>query len=203
MKKVILAIGLLFAIGLFGQSAQAQSLSKKEKKEWKKKLKSLTPEAYKQLTEDYAALKSKITDLDNQVDDLEGQLSDKSSELARKNNRISDLEDQLSSASASSSSTGSSKSGSKVDMNGIVFKVQIGAFRKKDLSKYFDNNENFGGEYGDDGEQKITLGVFRDYWEANTFKKYLREMGVKDAWIVSYKDGKRVPIKDVLEGVMK
>jgi len=28
-------------------------------------------------------------------------------------------------------------------------------------------------------------------------------MGVKDAWIVSFKDGKRVPIKDVLEGVSK
>jgi hypothetical protein len=27
-------------------------------------------------------------------------------------------------------------------------------------------------------------------------------MGVKDAWIVPYKDGKRVPIKDVLEGVI-
>ena len=38
--------------------------------------------------------------------------------------------------------------------------------------------------------------------EADTFKKYLREMGVKDAWIVSFKDGQRVPIKDVLEGVI-
>ena len=27
-------------------------------------------------------------------------------------------------------------------------------------------------------------------------------MGVKDAWIVPYKDGIRVSIKDVLEGVM-
>ena len=38
--------------------------------------------------------------------------------------------------------------------------------------------------------------------QADTFKKYLREMGVKGAWIVAYKDGKRVPIKDVLEGVI-
>ena len=86
-------------------------------------------------------------------------------------------------------------------IDGVVFKVQIGAFRNKDLSKYFDNNENFSGENADD-LQKITLGQFRDYWEADTFKKYLREMGVKDAWIVPYKDGVRVPIKDVLEGVV-
>ena len=50
--------------------------------------------------------------------------------------------------------------------------------------------------------KKNYLGVFRDYWEADTFKKYLREMGVSEAWIVSFKDGQKVPIKDVLEGVI-
>jgi len=30
----------------------------------------------------------------------------------------------------------------------------------------------------------------------------MREMGVKDAWIVPFKDGVRVEIKDVLEGVV-
>ena len=29
---------------------------------------------------------------------------------------------------------------------GVVFKVQIGAFKNKDLAKYFENNPNFGGE---------------------------------------------------------
>jgi hypothetical protein len=88
------------------------------------------------------------------------------------------------------------------DDTGVVFKVQVGAFRSKDLSKYFNNTENFSGETEDE-TQKITLGRFRDYWEADTFKKYLREMGVKDAWIVPYKDGTRVAMKDVLEGVIK
>ena len=92
---------------------------------------------------------------------------------------------------------------SAVSQDGVVFKVQIGAFRNKDLSKYFENNENFGGETEADGVQKITLGNFRDYWEADTFKKYLREMGVNDAWIVPYKDGTRVAMKDVLEGVVQ
>ena len=85
--------------------------------------------------------------------------------------------------------------------DGVVFKVQVGAFEKKDLSSFFDNNPMFSGET-EEGMQKITLGFFRDYWEADTFKKHLREMGVKDAWIVPFKDGVRVPIKDVLEGVI-
>ena len=50
-----------------------------------------------------------------------------------------------------------------------------------------------------DGTKKYTLGFFGDYWEAENFKKYLREMGVKDAWIVAYKNGSRVELKDVLE----
>ena len=30
----------------------------------------------------------------------------------------------------------------------------------------------------------------------------MRDMGVKDAWIVPYKDSQRVDIKDVMEGVV-
>ena len=84
---------------------------------------------------------------------------------------------------------------------GVVFKVQIGAFRNKNLAKYFENDGSFDGEV-DNTLERYTLGVFTDYWEADKFKKYLREMGVKDAWIVSYKDGTRVPLKDVLEGII-
>ncbi|MES2386780.1 MAG: hypothetical protein V4543_02160 [Bacteroidota bacterium] len=82
---------------------------------------------------------------------------------------------------------------------GVVFKVQIGAFRNRNLQKYLNNSRNFTGEVDPDGLRKYTLGFFGDYWEADNFKKYMREMGVNDAWIVTYKDGKRVNIKDVLE----
>ena len=80
--------------------------------------------------------------------------------------------------------------------------LYVGAFKNKDLQKYFDNNPNLGGEVKEGEPQKITLGIFRDYWEADEFKKYMREMGVKDAWIVPFRDGQRVEIKDVLEGVV-
>ena len=66
-----------------------------------------------------------------------------------------------------------------------------------------DKSDSFFGEVGEDGLMRYTLGVFRDYWEADTFKKYMREMGVSDAWIISYRDGVRVPIKEVLENIPK
>jgi hypothetical protein len=85
---------------------------------------------------------------------------------------------------------------------GVVYKVQIGSFKNKDLTKYFDNNPNFSGDIDPDGTKKYTLGVFTDYWEADKFKKALREMGVKGAWIVAYKNGQRVNVKDALEGTL-
>ncbi len=84
----------------------------------------------------------------------------------------------------------------------LFLKFKSGLSKTKTLAKYFDNNPNFGGEATEKGEQRYTIGVFRDYWEADKFKKYMREMGVKDAWIVPFKDGARVEIKDVLEGVV-
>ena len=47
-----------------------------------------------------------------------------------------------------------------------------------------------------------TLRHFRNYWQANSFKKELRAMGCKDAWVVAFKDGKRLPLKEVLQDVV-
>ena len=42
---------------------------------------------------------------------------------------------------------------------------------------------------------------FRDYWQADKFKKELRAMGLKDAFVVAFQDGARVPLKTVLPTV--
>ena len=82
---------------------------------------------------------------------------------------------------------------------GVVFKVQVGAFRKMDLEKYAETSKQFDQE---DMEElrRYVIGNFRNYEDANVLKRYLREMGVEDAWIVPYKDNRRVPLKEVIEG---
>jgi hypothetical protein len=200
-KVFVICLALIFS----GMQVFAQ-LSKAEKKEWKKKAKeySKNPSELKSLIEAKQATETDNTTLKGQVSTLNGQISDK-------NAKISDLEDQLSKMRGDLTSTKAELAQLKdtppppspMDFSkGVVFKVQIGAFKNKDLAKYFDNNPNFGGEATDKGEQRFTIGVFRDYWDADKFKKYMREMGVKDAWIVPFKDGARVEIKDVLEGVV-
>jgi vacuolar-type H+-ATPase subunit I/STV1 len=195
---------LLFCMALIFASTESYSqLSKKEKKEWKKKAKEYArnPANLKQLEEDKQSADSQVSSLTQRVNQLQSTMSNRDARIADLEDQLSQAQNQLSSAKAELAQM--SQNPSPMDFSkGVVFKVQIGAFRNKDLSKYFENNPNFGGEAGEDGAQRYTIGIFRDYWEADTFKKYMREMGVKDAWIVPYRDGTRVEIKDVLEGVV-
>jgi len=205
MKKLTLlfCLVLLFA----GNQTYAQ-LSKQEKKEWKKKAKEFkgNPEALKQLSDEKQAADAQVSTLSNQVKQLQSSNSDKDARIAELEDQLAQACGELTSARAEIAQLKQSPAAiNPMDFSkGVVFKVQIGAFKNKDLSKYFENNPNFGGEAAgaEKAEQKLTIGVFRDYWEADTFKKYMRDMGVKDAWIVPYRDGQRVEIKDVLEGVV-
>jgi TolA-binding protein len=198
---------LIFCLALtFSASQSFSQLSKKEKKEWKKKAKEYAknPANLKQMTEDKESATSQVASLNQKVADLQASVGDKNARITELEDQLSQVRNQLTSTRAELAQLKESPApANPMDFSkGVVFKVQIGAFKNKDLAKYFDNNPNFGGEVKENEPQKITIGIFRDYWEADKFKKYLREMGVKDAWIVPYRDGERVEIKDVLEGVV-
>ncbi len=203
MKKGII---LFFFLAFMTASTQNfAQLSKKEKKEWKKKAKQFAkkPENLKQLTEDKQVADNSVVSLNQKVTQLQSTISDKDAKIAQLEDELSQLRGQLTSARAELAQLKENPVVNSMDFSkGVVFKVQIGAFKNKNLAKYFENNPNFGGEAKEGEPQRLTIGIFRDYWEADTFKKYMREMGVKDAWIVPYKDGQRVEIKDVLEGVV-
>lgn len=201
MKKLTLlfCLALLFA----GTQTFAQ-LSKQEKKEWKKKAKEYAkqPANLKQLTEDKQNADNQVATLNRRISEMQGAMSNKDARIAELEDQLSQMRGQLTAARAELAQLKESPVINPMDFSkGVVFKVQVGAFKNKDLSKYFDNNPNFGGEVRENEPQRVTIGIFRDYWEADQFKKYMREMGVKDAWIVPYKDGQRTEIKDVLENV--
>lgn len=219
MKKV--SILIMFFSFLTVQQAFAQ-MSKAEIKEWKVKMKELGPTGLKDLVDENDGnkikvinLEARVTNLEQEKGDLAQEVKDLKDALARKEAEaaaatVAAVETPTSTENVESSentdtreaiSTESSDGKMKAPIQkGVLFKVQIGAFKTVDITKYFNRNKNFSGEIDEDGTMKYTLGVFPDYWEADAFKKYLRAMGVKDAWIVAYKNGKRANIKDVLEG---
>jgi hypothetical protein len=206
MRKPVILLGILvlFFAFLSGESyAQKKKSSKAEKdaaaaeakaskaleKEWKKKLKDLDPLAYKKLVDDKASLTSENSELNSKIAELESQKIAKNNELEKFKAENKTLQDEL------GNNVNATKSGVKPNAKGIVFKVQVGAFRDRDLSQYFEKHPNFSGE-DENGIKKYTLCYFSDYNEASRFKDYIRHMGVSDAWVVAYKDGQRINIAE-------
>ncbi len=196
MKMNKLVLGAILVATSF-----SVSYGQSDSKDWKKKLKELTPEEYKQLVDDNSNLQKQVSELRGEAEHYRSESQSKDAQIAKLLAEIKETESKTAAAPAQVPVTNSSSvnSNKTVQSSSILYKVQIGAFRNKDLKKYLDNHPNFSGDTDSDGTRKYTLGAFTDYWEADRFKKYLREMGVKDAWIVAYKNGERIPIKDALE----
>lgn len=207
-----LILGLLTASLAFGQMTKAEKKAyKKEMKEWKKKKKAMTPDDFKTLVEEQTQLKASNASMTGEIESLEEQISNKDTQ-------VSDLQKQVTRMQAQYQATQRELDNLKNNppvpaynpelINGedfsvgVVFKVQVGAFRKMDLSKYATASKDFAEESMDD-LRKYIIGNFRNYEDANVLKRYLREMGVEDAWIVPYRDGRRVPMREVLPEATK
>ena len=208
-KKLLFALLAVFCVSLVAapHDAFAQKKGKKSKaekakekreiKKWKKKLKAMDPLKFRDMVEDYGAIRGQASGLKRQVEEQQGELEQLRAQVAAKDDEVAQMQQRMQEMAQRQKPQDVSSNASTQWDKGIVFKVQIGAFRDKDLTKFTETG-NFWAE-DKDGVKKYTIGNFREYWEADAFKKYLREMGVKDAWIVSYENGVRTDIKDVLE----
>lgn len=168
-------------------------MSKEEKKAWKKKKKAMNPLAFKQIVEEQEEIKEKINQTRQELEMLRSQLSEKDRRLAQLREENQQLEQQRQEVDATS------RQGP--DERGVYFRVQVGAYERIDLSSRITQKADMKVE-DEGGIKKYTIGYFNDYWEADKFKKYLQSMGIKDAWIVAYRDGVRVDIKEALEGIL-
>ena len=209
MKYLCVIALFVFSLASVPETVQAQKLSKKERKRLKKEKKKQLKAMKKMSAADFQAQQEQQDELMTKASELESQLASTKSELSTKDGQVKQLEEKvrklqqdLTQAQASPSEQPQNvpmASGEDQQYDqGLVFRVQIGAWQNQDLAAY-DTSENFRDENGPENMQMYTLGNFRDYWEADKFKKYLRKMGVRDAWIVPYENGERRPIKDVLE----
>jgi len=211
-RTLTLLFGVILTTAVFGQELDLRPLTKKEKKEWRKRKKAMSSEEFRKLVEENTALKVNIASAESEADALQTQISVKDVQLIELENQLKDLLAQqeatlielenLRARQGSARAIDPNVANSEDWSVGIVFKVQVGAFRKIDLDKYAKTGENFDQEDIED-LRKYILGNFRNYEDANVLKRYLREMGVLDAWIVPYKDNRRVPLKEVLDDITK
>lgn len=126
---------------------------------------------------------------------VQRQMSDNGGELNRLQSQIATLQQQLS-VSQSNLNTVTQQMQASSDDYGVWFRVQIGAYEDRRIDNNLANSDQLGLEQ-QNGVQKISLGRFRNYEEAKSLQQQLQAMGVKGAWIVTYRDGQRVPIESV------
>jgi len=204
---------LLLCLGLFLTSAQAQELSKDEKKELKQRAKEFkkNPEMLKVLLDDYEEVQSEIGDIRSENRQLEEKLRVAEAELQLKDDKLLSLESDIAALNtqlmqaqqaAAERSRGvpeNVENEQPVMADGLVFKIQIGAFGKRNIDEGLMTTDNMDVE-NEAGLQKVLVGEFRDFEKAKTLQEELIAMGVKGAWVVAYQDGIRIPLKDALNG---
>jgi len=77
---------------------------------------------------------------------------------------------------------------------GVYYKVQIGAFRNDIPQNLYDQFAPISGERLNTGITRYTAGFFVQFDGAKDVKQQIRAMGYSDAFIVAYRDGKRIPL---------
>lgn len=81
---------------------------------------------------------------------------------------------------------------------GLFFCVQIGAYKKVDLSLYSEKYTFFRYHLQDD-LYKYTLGIFSTYEQAHDFRKEIIRLGLKDAFVQAIYNGEAIPMEKALE----
>lgn len=202
MKKYVMGLSLLIAVLFTVSPALAQKGGdKKVKKEWKKKAKGYVknPLSLKSLVENYQKTIDELTKKNNELSqryqELQAQLDKCENQSRGKDAEITNLKNQLSQCNTALEA--SKQQEVKGVDKGLVFKVQIGAFQYFNINQYLSETQNFEGETHDN-LNKYTIGKFKDYNMADAFKKDIRRMGIKDAWIVAYYDGVRIDMKEAM-----
>lgn len=81
---------------------------------------------------------------------------------------------------------------------GLIFKVQIGAFRNPIPQDLFKGMSPITGETTPQGFTRYTAGLFTSFTTADKVKQEIRDLGYKDAFVVAFLNGKRIPILEAM-----
>ncbi len=80
--------------------------------------------------------------------------------------------------------------------DGLVFKIQIGAFRRPIADDSFRNLQPISAETSRPGWLRYCVGMFKTFEPANLVRKELRKGEYKDAFVVVYYNGKRISLQE-------
>jgi len=202
MKSLALVFTLLLSWSLAPVQAQ-EELSKDERREWRNRAKEYkrNPAALKALFEDHEAYRDRALAAEANINQVQSALDAKDRQMAAMEEQIANLNQQLIAAQQAPPPPPNKPDILPTDrvLDGIVFRVQLGAFQQNRLDEGLDTSNNLALEEADN-LQKVVVGQFRNYDNAKILRDRLRRMGASDAFIVAYRDGQRISVQDALKG---
>ena len=197
MNKLKILVSFLLLLVVFNQAVAQTKAEKKRMKQELKTYKKMKPEEIRSMKLNY---ENKLKDKNNQLQQskqVQKKVDSLQSVINNNTTKISSLEAQLQVAQ------NEAVSAKKGVARGYYYRVQLGAYRNfESKSKPSSDDESFLKETISDMD-KFTVGMFTSLEEADEFKDEMRKLGVKDAFVVPYKDGKRITHKEALEGLRK
>lgn len=200
--RMLTRIIILLLMVSFGYQAHAQKLTKEEKKALKAQLKKYrkNPELLRDLTEETDALREENRELQSRINQMESERSHANAQVSQKEREIMDLNNRLLDAQEALRQQNEEPPAvmvpREVAETGTHFRIQIGAYEKTYIPENLAGDDM--GLDSQDGLQKVTVGKFTDYQAAKELRKYIRNIGIKDAFIVAYRDGVRVDLDEVV-----
>jgi hypothetical protein len=190
MKKIALALLTLFFVLSF-TSAEAQSLSKKEKKALKKEIKTYKkdPEKWVRMQNSH---KKEIKALSDEVTDLKAKLATDNAEKQVLADKLVTLEAQYASLKKSMPTTNLPA--------GTVYQVQMGYYQYLDLVSFNDKLKTIKAEEID-GAKRYVIGHFETVMDALQFSNDIKALGINDAFVSQYTNGVRNMDYDAIEAI--
>ncbi len=190
----LLSLLLFLAMMPFLLMAQTKAEKQKLKKELKvyrkmkpKEIRTMKLNLEKKV-ENYNTTKTQLRIAQNRADSLQSILSGMQS-------RLSQMQAELMAAQAEAAGA------KKGVARGYYYRVQLGAFKNFDIKAKLNKEDQTILSETTDGVDKYVVGLFFTFEEADAFKNDIRKMGIKDAFVVPFKDGKRITHKEAIEGI--
>ncbi|TAH19121.1 MAG: hypothetical protein EAZ08_09610 [Cytophagales bacterium] len=198
---LLLSMAILVISSVFAQKKTSSEDDKADEKKFKKILKDLDPLQYRDMVSELQKLRGENAGMKNKLRTVGKSMTDKDGEIAK----LQAAYDSISSAIAQAKSANNSSNSTNAEYaKGTWYRVQVGVKNKIDMSEVGGDGKNMIVEKDSDNIYKYTLGHFKDYWEADEFKKALRTiMGLdrkkeedREIWTVIYNENERASMKD-------
>ena len=182
MKTIFITIFSLFTLASFGQEMT---------KEERKKIKRMSVDEVAAVIKNLESKSNDLKKCSTEKDEMQALINNMSNELNSNKVEIDSLKKLsiVQKEETEKQALEAANSNPIKEKKGVYFKVQLGAYnqyRAKGIGKSEIETEMA------ENQIKYVLGYFTKVNKAEEFRDELKKLGFSEAWIVCYKDGKRI-----------